>query len=411
MTKVFNFAAVAAALFTLFSCNSTQENKMELSTGIWHAEIATQGKTIPFNFEVKQLENKQYELVLINADERISLKEYTLSNDTVIIPMHIFDAEIRAKVISANELSGVWTKNYVADYILPFSAKAANSNRFETQSVPTTDFSGKWDVSFIKPDKTSKAVGIFKQTVAKAEGTFMTATGDYRYLEGVVDGNQIKLSVFDGEHAYLFEGTLQGDSISGEYWSGLAGYQKWTAKRNENAALPDANSLTFLKEGYDKVAFEFPAIKGGTISLDQEKYQGKVVLVQIFGTWCPNCMDETAFLSEWYRKNKARGVEIVGLAFERKDDFAYAQTRVNKVIERFDVEYDFAFAGISDNQKAAEALPMLNHVMSFPTTIFINREGKVVNIHTGFSGPGTGVYYEQFVTEFNGLMDKLIEEK
>jgi len=383
---------------------------MQFTQGLWYAEISSQGKTIPFNFEMKKLDNQQYELVLINGSERIPLKEYSVSGDSITIPMHIFDAEIRAKIVSNNELSGIWTKNYIKGYILPFKATANSKGRFASTSAPTVDFTGKWDVNFIDGEKLSKAVGIFKQTGSKAEGTFMTATGDYRYLEGVVNGDKMQLSVFDGEHAYLFEGKLQGDSITGEFWAGRSGYEKWAAKRNENATLPDANSLTYLKEGYDKVAFEFPAIKGGEISLDQDKYKGKVVLVQIFGTWCPNCMDETAFLSEWYRKNKDRGVEIVGLAFERKDDFTYAQTRVNKVIERFGVEYDFAFAGISDNQKAAESLPMLNHVKSFPTTIFIDRDGKVRNIHTGFSGPGTGVYYEHFVTEFNALMDKLIEE-
>ena len=46
-------------------------------------------------------------------------------------------------------------------------------------------------------------------------------------------------------------------------------------------------------------------------------------MLQLSGTWCPNCKDETKFLAPWYEKNKDRGVEIIGLAYEKKADRAY----------------------------------------------------------------------------------------
>lgn len=129
------------------------------------------------------------------------------------------------------------------------------------------------------------------------------------------------------------------------------------------------------------------------------------------GSWCPNCMDETNFLAPWYKKNKERGVEIVGLAFEHSDDLAVSAPKLKRMISRFNIEYPVLLAGTNTNEATAKALPMLNKVMSYPTTIFIDKEGKVREIHTGFSGPGTGKYYDEFVTEFNQLMDKLISEK
>jgi thiol-disulfide isomerase/thioredoxin len=147
------------------------------------------------------------------------------------------------------------------------------------------------------------------------------------------------------------------------------------------------------------------------ISSADERFKGKVVILQIFGTWCPNCMDETKFLSEWYNKNKDRGVEILGLAYERKDDFEYASDRVKKMKEKLDVPYDFVVAGTNDKLKAAETLPMLNKVLAFPTTIFIGKDGKVKHIRTGFEGPGTGIYYEQFKQRFNELINELLTEK
>jgi hypothetical protein len=121
-------------------------------------------------------------------------------------------------------------------------------------------------------------------------------------------------------------------------------------------------------------------------------------------------MDETKFLSPWYDKNKARGVEIIGLAYEKKPELDYARSRVNNMRKKLNVNDDFVIAGTSDNEAAAQTLPMLNHVMSFPTTIFIDKKGNVRKIHTGFSGPGTGQYYEEFVTDFNLFVDKLLNE-
>ncbi|MCK5637324.1 MAG: TlpA family protein disulfide reductase, partial [Flavobacteriaceae bacterium] len=196
----------------------------------------------------------------------------------------------------------------------------------------------------------------------------------------------------------------------GEYWSGKTGYKTFVAVKNENAKLPNANELTFLKEGHDEIEFSFPGLDGMPIALNNEKYQNKVIILQILGTWCPNCMDETKFYAEWYKKNKNKGVEIIGLAYEVKPDFEYARNRVQTMKEKLKVDYDFVIAGTSTTKSASESLPMLNKVISFPTTIIIDKKGKVRRIHTGFSGPATGVYYEKFVDEFNQLMKELIDE-
>jgi len=179
----------------------------------------------------------------------------------------------------------------------------------------------------------------------------------------------------------------------------------------KNATLPDANKLTFLKEGFHKINFKFPDLNGKMVSLTDKKYQNKELILQIFGTWCPNCMDETNFYSQWYKKNKDKNVAIIGLAFEAKPDFNYAKARVENMKKRLNVTYDFLIAGTYKNNGASKALPMLNHVMSFPTSIIIDKKGIVRKIHTGFSGPATGKYYENFKIEFNNFINKLLAEK
>jgi thiol-disulfide isomerase/thioredoxin len=393
-------------------CKPESESVTALKPGVWRAVIEIQDQPLPFNFEVTHDEQGGYDVYLINADERLLLDEVTVDSDSVDITLHIFDADIKAR-IEGDSLKGRFIKNYEKDYSLPFAAAHGQEYRFEKTATgeKQTDFSGKWDVTFVHEKDTTKAIGIFRQTANAVTGTFLTPTGDYRYLQGNVVGHTLQLSTFDGNHAYLFNAWQESDGrLRGEYYSGKTWKETWVAERNENISLPDAESLTYLKKGYDRITFRFPDLNGRPVTLADEKYKNKVVILQLFGSWCPNCMDETKFLSPWYNANKDRGVEIIGLAYERKDDFNYASARVKKMIKKMDVRYDFVISGTDDKVKAGETLPMLNEVVAFPTTIFIGKDGKVKKIHTGFNGPGTGLYYDQFIQHFNETVNELLNE-
>ena len=207
----------------------------------------------------------------------------------------------------------------------------------------------------------------------------------------------------------MFDAKIQEDSsIRGTFYSSRAWQETWVAKRNEQAKLADADSLTYIKDGYERLDFSFPDLNGKMLSPTDSVYQNKIVILQIFGTWCPNCIDETKFLASWYDKNKERGVEIIGLAYEKKPGFDYARQRVDKMINRLGVNYNFVIAGTSDKIAASKTLPMLNHVMAFPTTIFLDPAGQVERIHTGFTGPGTGHYYQQFMDQFNATVNRMV---
>ncbi|GAA5039906.1 hypothetical protein GCM10011506_39740 [Marivirga lumbricoides] len=396
-------------LLLTFSCNI--DNKELVLDGLYIGEIAMQGKSTPFKMQIDEQEDGQIIATIINGEEQIVLNEIERNGDSLHIPLHVFDISLDLE-IQNSAISGTYTKHYEDDYVLPITLhKGDEKFLLVNTDVKPANFAGKWDVTFIEPEAqdTTKAVGIFKQNENQVSGTFLTPLGDYRYLTGVADDKVMKLSTFDGNHAFLFEATLQDDgTLKGDFYSGKEWYESWSALRDENIELPSPDSLTYLKKGYDRIQFSFPDLEGEKVSLTDEKYQGKVVIVQIFGTWCPNCMDETKFLAEWYKANKDRGAEIIGLAYEQKDDFEYAKRRVEKMINKWDVDYDFLIAGTSDKEEASKTLPMLNQVISFPTMIILNKEGELVNIHTGFSGPGTGKYYEEFKANFNQKMDSLL---
>jgi peroxiredoxin len=398
-----------ALIALLASCSKTPELP---KPGIWRAVLKLQGQQLPFNLDVVKDSTGSVDVYMINAGERLLLDEVSLERDSVRINLHMFDAQLRVKNFG-DSLSGYFELNYTLGYRIPFKAAFGQDFRFivRDKAAITTNFAGRYAVQFFNEKDTSKAVGIIKQEGNYAEGSFLTPSGDHRFLEGSVINDTLHLSTFDGNHAYLYRVTKVNDStLSGEQWLGRSRYRKWSGIRNEKAQLPDPEALTYLKPGFDKIEFKFPNANGDSVSLADARYQNKVVIIQLLGSWCPNCMDETRFLAPWYKKNQARGIEVIGLAYERKPEFDYASERVKKMVARMGIPYEVLIAGTND-EKASASLPQLNKVSIWPTTIFIGRDGKVKHIHTGYSGPGTGADYEEQVQRFNNVVNELLNEK
>ena len=392
----------AILLFLLPFCSVGQ-----MKTGPWHGAFQLNDSTqLPMQFEVKEKS-----LDVLNARERISVDEISYAGDSVFIRMPVFDSEIRC-IMKGDSLTGNFLNHArTSQNIIPFHAAYGKYEPL-VNSFELKNFEGRWEVSFAGDDPPlNKAVGEFSQQRNHLTGTFLTPTGDYRYLEGYADGDRMYLSCFDGSHLFYFDAQMNADEIiEGNYYSGKHWHDTWKAFRNEQAALINPDSMTFLKKGYDKIAFTFPDADSNMVSLDDKKFQGKVIIVQIMGTWCPNCMDETEYLAPFYKKYKAKGVEIIGLDYERIPTLQTAKKNLARLKTRYDIDYTLLFAGTTDKEKREKTLPMLTAILSFPTTIFIDKKGRVRSIHTGFSGPATGIYFEKWKNDFNGLVEKLLSE-
>lgn len=415
MKYVLNSTLFLFLLVLISACSSSSEGGFQ--AGIWRGTLKTNsGAEIPFNFEVSDSAGRKV-IDIINGKERFRVDEISTLADSVIIQMPLFDSEIRA-ALKNESLRGRWIKHYAdSDEVLQFRANAKDNWRFfKVNTKSKSNISGRWSVVFNTPDPKSSypAVGEFSQEDGKITGTFLTATGDYRFLEGTISDGNLYLSCFDGSHAYLFTAKVLDDNTlaDGKFYSGFAALETWTAKRDENAILPDAYSLTNLKAGYDKISFSFPNLDGKKVSIEDEKFKNKIILVQFFGSWCPNCMDETAYLTDFYKKYQPKGVEIIGLAYERSTDFERSKKNVSRLRDRFSVPYDLLITGYTnDKEEVSKSLPMLDKFVAFPTLMIVDKKGKIRKIHTGFSGPGTGSHYTEFVKEFEQTIDDLLKEK
>lgn len=388
----------------------------DLQTGTWRATLKTEsGVEIPFNFELADSAG-QKSLAIINGKERLKVTEISQEGDSILIQMPLFDSEIKA-VLNGKELHGKWIKHLATTNVsMEFNAVPNTNWRFfEAKSETKVNLSGKWSTTFISSDEnqdTTLAIGQFTQEGTKLYGTFLTTTGDYRFLEGTVNGNKFYLSCFDGCHAFLFTGTIENDAIvDGKMYSGFSSIENWTARRDDKAELPDAYSLVGLKPGFKTINFTFPDLTGKAVSLQDPQFKNKVVVVQFLGSWCPNCMDETAFMVPFYERYKNKGLAVVGLAYERTADVTRGRKNVGRLQKRFQVPYPLLLTGYTNQPgEVVKSLPALNSFMAFPTTIIMDKKGQVRKIHTGFSGPGTGKYYTEFAEEFEKLITDLLAE-
>lgn len=400
------FLVLIISVLLLFSC--TKEAKKTLTKGKYRAVLQVQDQQeLPFIFEV---ENDSL-LTIFNADEKITVDEIRYSNDSVRIQTPVFEGYIIAK-IDKNGLKGSFIKPSL-DRIVPFEAKLS-TDRFLSKKENSKNISGKWQTVFSEnTDSSYIARGDFKQIGQKVTGTFRTTTGDYRYLEGILDGDSLKLSTFDGAHAFLFTAKITDNEMNGFFYSGNHWKESFTATLNNDYELPNEENLTFIKKGYQGFDFAFPDTRGRLVSLRDPEFRNKVTIVQIMGTWCPNCLDESKYLVNYLKENPHKDLKLVGLAFEVAKTRTAAYQRINRLKERLNIEYPLLLAqygNLADKKMAQRKLPMLNHLISYPTTIFIDKKGKVRKIHTGFNGPATGEKYNDFKTDFEQFVDGLLKE-
>lgn len=390
---------------TIFSCQENEVKTLEIGT-YRGSLIAQDNQLVPFIFEV----TSETTLKIFNAEEVIEVDEIEYKNDSIFIKLPYFETVIAAK-LDGNNFQGQWIEED-RDRSVAIYTEYDIKRRFVDSQSSNIDVSGVWEMEFNDYGNIYPAKAVLSQNENIITGTIRTPTGDYRYLEGIVSADTLMISTFDGAHAFLFKAHVTDSSMVGNFYSGNHSTETFVGKPNPNFELPDEYTLTFINEGYDTFNFSFPDLKGNLVSLSDDQFKDKVVLVQLMGSYCPNCLDETKFYSKYYEENKDRGLEIVALAFENAKTEDKAIKGVTKMKERVGLNYEILLAqiGTNDKGKAQEKMPMLNKVVSYPTTIYLDRTGKVRKIHTGFNGPATGEKYKNFEAEFEAFLNTLLSE-
>ena len=405
-----------------FAICLTLANPCQSQEGLWDAQLECRGGPIRFGLKLEHSQSDdQWSAWLVNGSEQIKVPNVKADGENnIVLSIDHYDSQLtlvhapKSKTgDSESHLTGTWKKLRSADKWVKMKLSATPHDVIDSaadQSSSASKFDGRWQVKFSSSDE--PAVGVFKTDPqnGKLGGTFLTTTGDYRFLSGTFEKNEMAISCFDGAHAFLFKATLDdAGSIAGDFWSSKTWHETWTATRSENAKLPDSFGLTKATEANIN-SLSFPDLDGKPTGLDAEQFAAPVRLVHIFGSWCPNCHDAAVYLAELEAKY-GKKVSVVGIAFEHTGDLKRDADQVRKYLKHNKLDHPVLIGGNSDKAKASKAISIIDEVRSYPTTIFADRSGKIIAIHQGFSGPATGEDYVNLKKKFESTIDEVLESQ
>ncbi|MBI1316689.1 redoxin family protein [bacterium] len=395
------------AVLIAIGCGTPQKegsNRFETRT---HRAVLHINDSLDLPFEVAWETGADTALLVINGKERIRVEELRTEGDTLVVYMPVFPTYFRLGP-SESGWEGHWyDPDRGADYRIPVSFQTDVFRRFPGGAEPSFSLNHRWAVAFYPQGaKPGKGLGEFRQDSGVVQGSILTESGDYRYLTGVLDGDRLELSTFDGTHAYLFRAHIRAtDLIEGHFYSGNHHSKPFEARRDDGFELGNPDSLSQVMA--DGFAFAFPRLDGTVMDQSDAQLEGKVRIVQILGSWCPNCMDETRFFNELHQRYSNQGLEIVGIAFERSEELSKAKPALEKMIRDLKVPYPVLFAG--STAQIGEKLPQIQPFRGYPTSVFIDAQGRIRKVHAGFSGPGTSRYAD-YVQSTDALVRQLLSE-
>jgi thiol-disulfide isomerase/thioredoxin len=392
-------------------------------TGIWHGFVKNpSGEQVAFTLDVKR-EGGPITGALVNGDERVVSTGGTLAGDRLTLRFDFYDGELQA-TIAGDELTGAftrqWQKQILRRELSARRASAPADRPAVSDPQPprplSGELTGEWVMKVGEAPNQRLWRAAFTQSGDRAEGTIIPVTGDWGRLTGTFEHGELKLNRFDGINSRIFRARLNpAGQLEGIVDLGLRDpVRKVIAERldvtnkDSVAALPDPNTYTRMNTPAEPFRFSFPDLGGQTVSWNDARFQGKAVVVTITGSWCPNCHDEAPVLEDFYQRYKARGLEVVALAFEYTGETARDLEQVKIFAKRHGLSYPMLLAGSTAEGDAQRKMPQLVNFGAFPTTIYIGRDGLVKHIHAGFEGKATGERFTKLKADMEARINELL---
>jgi len=394
---------ILSLLLLIFQSAAKAQKPIKTISQKWLCSIKIQDKTIDFKLEAKTGKTFPAQYYLWNGKERIDLNKNIKVGDSLHCPISVFESKLIFPIKLTDSFSGFYVNS--KNQRLPFEAKIISAAFEISKPRILEQYRGNWNLYFHDGGlPTDSGVLITELKGDSIYGTILTETGDYRFLNGKV-GSNAYLQTLDGGHSYRFDYGVKKDSIFGTFIYGPKGTQLFYGIKTKAPKLKDGFESTKVGP-YEQFRFTAKDESGNAITQSYLPIQKKAVVLQILGSWCPNCLDETKFLTSVYSQ-KPKNVEFLGLAFERKPDLRLAYERINVLKTRLKVPYPIFYAGQANKDSAKTAVPFLPKVFAFPTTVFVKADGSIYKVHSGFSGPATGQFYKDWETEFYKILKEI----
>jgi thiol-disulfide isomerase/thioredoxin len=355
--------------------------------GLWDAAVVVNGLEIPFRFEIAG-SGDAISGWFFNGDEKVASTGGKFENGALTLNFDHYATAVEASIVNGR-LAGIYNRGTT---FYPFYARRFTPPTGFPNEVPQID--GLWQIGNVASNKGESA---WRFIVRQSGGT-------YRNGKFIV-------SHFSGARPLVLELTPQKDGsleILRNRTEKMIAVKAADAKLKDVPEPTDPSRHSSVKDPTEPFKFSFPDVKGKVLSNTDERFRGKVVIVSISGSWCPNCHDEAPFLADLYKKYRAKGLEIVALSFEDETQKAKGYPRLLAFNKRYGIEYPVVVAG--EQADLAEKVPQIHNLNSFPTTIFLGKDGLVRGVHAGFAGAASGVFHDTAKEEITATVERLLAE-
>ncbi len=386
--------------------------------GLWDAVIVANDAEVPFRFEIVS-GSAGAQGFFFEGDRKVGSTSGSFAGGVLTLEYDFLNTTLEAR-LDGGQLVGTY-RNKRAN-ARPQNVRMRRFTPVALDSGDVPAVAGTWEMrrnaDEVSAPRDTRTWHVFlRQSGAEVSGSILRIDGDTGTLSGRWDGSKLVLSHFAGERPNLFEATLNPDGTLTATLNGTAHYlvvRSGDARARGIPEPPDPSRYTSVRDPTAVFQFAAPDLTGKIVSNGDSRFLGKVVIVSIGGSWCPNCHDEAPFLSELYKDFHARGLEIVGLMFENDPDPKAARPRVQSFIRRHGVQYPMLIAGTTQPSPGSktinDALPQIVNFGAYPTTIFLGRDGRVRSMHAGFASPATGAEHVRLKQEMRNLVEHLLGE-
>jgi len=373
--------------------------------GRWRAVLDLAGTSLPFELAVAR-ENRELVARICNGPHCSDQATVTITGMAVEFDISDYSAHITAERRGDSLVGRYHNVGRGGPRAIPFRASPGRW----TGSAGAPALLGHWDAWFITDQRRSPRELVLQNGAAGLEGAVISNTGDLGHFVGGAVGDSFSVARFDGISVYVLAGRLQGDTLRGTFHAGLRTQTPFIAVRTRGIAhLTPPTKLTSADTTYP-FRFAFPDVEGGRVTQDDPRLKGKVVLVDIFGSWCVTCHDATPDLIRFWREYRPRGFEILGIGYEVTGDSAVDMPQIRRFRDKFGIPWTLLYGGISVVEETAATLPQLRGFTAYPTTLFLGRDGRIREVYAGFRGPAAGAQHARQLEDYRQIIERLLAE-
>ena len=386
--------------------------------GLWDAIVVSNGTEIPFRFEIA-VNGAEAQGFFYEGDRKVGSSSGRFVDGVLTLDYDHLNTTLEM-TLNGGELVGTYRNKRAGA-----RPQDVRMKRFTPVAIDGADapaLAGTWEMRRLAEEATASRdtrtwTVFLRQSGAEFSGTILRVDGDTGTLVGRWRNGRLTLSHFAGERPNLFEATLNADGTLAVAFNRTAHYlvvRSSDARAKGIPAPPDPSRYTSVKDPTTPFRFSFPDQNGKLVSDTDATFRGKVTILAIGGSWCPNCHDEEPFLVELHKDYGARGLEIVGLMFENDPDPNVSRPRIQSFVKKYGIRYPMLLAGTTNpsptTRTIAEALPQVVNFGAYPTTIFLGRDGRVRSVHAGFASPAAGDEHGRLKREIRDLVERLLAE-